>query len=297
MSDAAVTQTNREAAAAPVKDGWVIEPRRSGPVARARELWRYRRLLRYFAARSIDKMVRRTILGNWWLVIRPLFPLAVSTVIFGGMLNVPSGGVPYFLFLLVGTAIWELFGTSLMWATRSLDMNRGLLTRIYVPRMLLPIASMAPSFVTLAIYVAVAIAAVVYYRIVDGRFYVSLGPDSLWALLALALTLGLSIGIGFWTAFPALVARDVRFTLAYVLGFWVFLTPVFYPLSQVPEKWRWLVLLNPMAVYVEMFKWGVLGLGGIHPREIGIAVTITAVVGASGVWFFDRSEAEAADKV
>ena len=297
MGEAAVTQGNVEAGVAPIKDGWVIEPRRSGPVARGRELWRYRRLLRYFAARSMDKLVKRTILGNWWLLIRPLFPLTVSTLIFGGMLKVPSDGVPYFLFLLVGTAIWDLFGTSLMWATRSLDINRGLLTRIYVPRMLMPIAAVTPSLVTFAIYLAVFLVATIYYRIVDGRFYVSLGPDTLWAFLAVALTLALSIGIGFWTAFPALIARDVRFTLTYVLGFWVFLTPVFYPLSQVPEKWRWLVMINPMAAYVEMFKWGLLGLGGIHPREIAIAVAITAVVGASGIWFFDRSEAEAADKV
>ena len=297
MTDAATVPENAATDVEPLKDGWVIEPRRSGAMARARELWRYRRLLRYFAARSIDKMVRRTILGNWWLFIRPLFPLAVSTIIFGGMLDVSSDGVPYFLFLLAGTSIWELFATSLMWATRSLDMNRGLLTRIYVPRMLLPIAMVAPALVTFGIYLGVGVLAAVYYRIVDGQFYVAVRPDSLWAVLAVALTLILAVGIGFWTAFPALIARDVRFTLAYVLGFWVFLTPVLYPLSQVPEKWRWLMLLNPMAAYVEMFKWGILGLGGIHQREIGIAVTITALVAASGLWFFDRSEAEAADKV
>ena len=279
------------------QDGWVIEPRRSGPVARARELWRYRRLLRYFAVRSVEKVVRRTILGNWWLLIRPLFPLAVSTIVFGGMLKVASNGVPYFLFLLVGTAIWDLFATSVMWATRSLDINRGLLTKIYVPRLLLPIATIAPALVTFAIYAALGVVTLIYYRIVDGRNYAVLGLESLWVVPAFFLTLALAIGIGFWTAFPALVARDVRFSLSYVLGFWVFLTPVLYPLSQVPEKWRWLVLLNPMAVYVEMFKWGVLGLGGIHPREIVIAVTITLAVTTSGLWFFDRSEAEAADKV
>jgi lipopolysaccharide transport system permease protein len=297
MSEAAIARPDADSGIEPAKEAWVIEPRRSGPMARARELWRYRRLLRYFAARSLDKLVRRTILGNWWLFIRPLFPLVVSTLIFGGMLKVSSDGVPYFLFLLVGTAIWDLFATSLMWATRSLDMNRGLLTRIYIPRMLLPIATVTPALVTFAIYGGVGVVATAYYRIIDGRFYLTFGPDSLWSVLAVALTMILAIGIGFWTAFPALVARDVRFTMQYVLGFWVLLTPVLYPLSQVPEKWRWLVLLNPMAAYVEMFKWGILGLGGIHPREIGIAVTITAIVAASGLWFFDRSEAGAADKV
>jgi lipopolysaccharide transport system permease protein len=279
------------------KDGWVIEPRRPGFVARARDLWHYRRLMRYFAVRTIEKMTRRTILGRGWLFIRPLFPLLVMTLVFGGALGVPSDGIPYFVFLVVGTAVWDLFASALMWATRSLDLNRGLLTKIYIPRTLLPIACIAPSLVTFAIYLALALCTGIYFWIVDGRSYFVLGSGMLWSLLAAMLSLALAIGIGFWTAFPALVARDVRFSLGYVLGFWVFLTPVMYPLSEFPQQWRWAVLLNPMAAYVEMFKWGLLGRGGIHPREIAIAVSITAAVMISGLWFFDRSEAEAADKV
>jgi lipopolysaccharide transport system permease protein len=279
------------------KNGWVIEPRRSGLGARLRELWRYRRLLRYFAWRSLQKGIARTVLGYGWLFIRPLFPLAVSTLVFGGVLNVSSAPVPYFLFLVVGTAIWDLFATSVMWATRSLDINRGLLSRIYVPRLLLPVATVTPAVTTFAIYMGVAALAGIYYRIVDGQSHFVWGPELLWSALAALLCLLLAIGIGFWTAFPALIARDVRFTLGYVLGFWVFLTPVLYPLSQIPEKWRWLVLLNPVAAYVEMFKWGLLRLGGVRPREVGVAVAITALVLIGGLWFFDRSEAEAADKV
>src|SRR5688572_28168607 len=129
MSEAAAPPLDDAELALPA-DGWVIEPRGAGLVPRARELWRYRRLLRYFAARTIEKNVRRTILGNWWLVIRPLFPLLVTTMVMGGLLKVPSEGVPYFVFLVVGTSAWELFATSLMWSTRSLEINRGLLSRL-----------------------------------------------------------------------------------------------------------------------------------------------------------------------
>jgi lipopolysaccharide transport system permease protein len=284
-------------AAEPLKDGWVIEPRRTGPSARAREVWRYRRLLRYFAVRSVQRIASRTILGNWWLLIRPLFPLFVTTIVFGGVLGVGSDGVPYFLFLVVGTSIWDLFASSAMWATRSLEINRGLLTRVYIPRMLLPIATVTPALVTFVIHLAVAVAAGVYFRVADGRNYFALGFDTLWAAFAVVMTIVLGIGIGFWTSFPALVARDVRFTLGYVLGFWVFLTPVMVPLSAFPEKWHWLLLLNPMAAYVQMFKWGVLGLAGITVGQIATAVAITLLAAASGLWFFERSEAEAADKV
>jgi lipopolysaccharide transport system permease protein len=277
-------------------DHWLIEPRSAGLVQRARELWRYRRLLKYFAVRSIGRGVRRTILGRWWLLIRPLFPLTVSAIVFGRVLQVDSSGVPYFLILLIGTSIWDLFETSVMWATRSLDMNRGLISRIYVPRILLPVAAVTPALLTFSIYVGVAAIATAYYWFTSGRIYLAIRPDTLWALAALLCTLILAVGIGLWTSFPALVARDVRFTLGYVLGFWVFLTPVVYPLTQIPERWRWLVLLNPMAAYVEMFKWGVLGVGGVHAQEVGIALGITVLVVGSGLWFFDRSEAEAADK-
>jgi lipopolysaccharide transport system permease protein len=295
MSDAEpITFDESELAAAP--DMWLIEPRGAGLVQRARELWRYRRLLKYFAVRSVERGVRRTILGHWWLLIRPLFPLMVSAIVFGRVLRVDSGGVPYFLFLVVGTAAWDLFESAVMWATRSLDMNRGLISKFYVPRSLLPVASVTPALVSFLVYVGVIALATAYYWFTSGKIYLTFRPDTLWALAALLCTLVFAMGIGFWTAFPALVARDVRFTLAYVLGFWVFLTPVVYPLTQIPERWRWLVMLNPMAAYVEMFKWGVLGIGGVHARETAIALAITAAVVGSGLWFFDRSEAEAADK-
>ncbi len=274
---------------------WAIEPRREGLLARLRDVWRYRRLLRFFGWKALQKLYARTVLGWSWLFIRPLFPLLVNTIIFSGVLGVGSGGVPYFLFLVTGVSIWELFATAVTWGTRSLELNRGFMTRIYIPRLILPIAMMTPSYLTFVINLAVLACAIVYYRLTTGVVY--LVPAKLgWAVVAMALAWLLALGISLWTSVPALVARDVRFTLGYVLGFWVFLTPVLYPLN-VPDKYAWLMPLNPMAAIVNAFKYGVLGIDVLNLRDLGIAALLATAVFVSGLWFFGRAEADAADKV
>jgi lipopolysaccharide transport system permease protein len=278
-------------------ESWVIEPRRPGLKARARDLWRYRRLLRFFGRKTLEKQYARTILGWGWLLIRPLFPLFVKTLVFGGLLAVASDGVPYFLFLVIGTSSWELFSGSVMWGTRSLDLNRGLLKRLYVPRLILPIAMMTPALLTFVIHVAVIIGALVYFRLADNVWYVGQPRGLLWSAASVVCTLLLALGLALWTSVPALRARDVRFTMNYLLGFWVFLTPVFYPLSAVPQEWRAWVALNPMAVYVQMFKMGILRSETPSPQHLITAGAITLVVVVSGFWYFNRAEADAADRV
>ena len=141
---------------------WVIEPRREDLMSRLRDVWRYRRLMRFFATKSLEKMIRRTVLGPIWLLIRPLFPIFVNTFIFGGVLGVGSDGVPYFLFVTTGSAIWELFSAATMWGTRSLDLNRGLMNRIYIPRLILPLATMTPAYLNFVIYMVVLAVGFVY---------------------------------------------------------------------------------------------------------------------------------------
>ena len=279
----------------PAGDDWVIEPRRDGLVARLRDVWRYRRLLRFFGWKALQKLYARTVLGWSWIFIRPLFPLAVNTIIFSGVLGVGSQGVPYFLFLVTGISIWELFASALTWGTRSLELNRGFMTRIYIPRLILPIAMMTPSYLNFVINLAVIACALIYYRVTAGMLY--LEPANLgWAVVAVALALLLALGISLWTSVPALIARDVRFTLGYVLGFWVFLTPVLYPLNVSP-KYAWLMPLNPMAAIVNAFKYGVLGIDVLNVRDLGTAALMALAIFVSGLWYFGRAEADAGDKV
>jgi lipopolysaccharide transport system permease protein len=283
-----------ETATAPAP-GWVIEPRREGLKARFRDVWRYRRLMRFFASRTLQKLYANTVLGWAWIFIRPLVPLVVNTIIFSGVLRVGSYDVPYFLFLTTGNSIWEFFASAVTWGTRSLELNRGFMSKVYVPRLIMPMAAMAPSYLYLGINVAVLACSLVYYRVTTGVNYLAflhLG----WAFAALALTVVLALGISLWTSVLALQARDVRFTLGYVLGFWVFLTPVLYPLN-VPAKWQWAIALNPMAAIVNAFKYGVLAIPVLDLEHLGIAVLISGVTLASGLWFFNRADATAADKL
>ncbi|MEQ1757986.1 MAG: ABC transporter permease [Vicinamibacterales bacterium] len=274
---------------------WVIQPRREGITARLRDVWRYRRLIRFLAFKSIAKLYQGTALGWIWIFIRPLFPLVVNALVFGRMLGVGSHGVPYFLFLVAGTLIWELFESSVMWGTRSLQLNRGFMSRIYIPRLIMPVASMAPAYINMLISLAVLFIAAVYYKITTGTMFLTPAHAG-WALLAVVLAAYLSIAISLWTSVPALHVRDVRFTVGYVMGFWVFLTPVLYPIS-VPPRYQWLVALNPMAAIVNAFKYGVLGIDVLSRRDLVIAVMISTVVFVSGLLFFSRAEATAADKI
>jgi len=276
---------------------WTVEPRAVGFGARLAEMWRYRRMFRFFSHRAVLKLYRNTILGAVWIVLRPLIPLAVRVLLFGALLNVNNTSrVPYFLFVAVGTAAWELFASSVMWATRSLELNGGMLTKVYVPRLILPIVTMVPGVIYFLINVAVIALALVYYRIHDGVWYL----DTTWILVApvcVVLILALALAIGLWTSVLAVGARDVRFGLGYALDFWIYLTPVVYPLALVPGHVQWLFTLNPMAVLVVGFR-GAL-LGGEGPTPVAWLTTLAIITGLmiAGLSYFQRAEAEAVDNL
>ena len=288
MSDTSTAQAS-------LGDEWVIQPRREGLLPRLRDVWKYRRLLLFFAWRAFERLYKGSVLGPAWILIRALLPLAVQTLVFGGVLGVGSNGIPYFLFVAVGTTSWDLFAQAVMWGTRSLQMNQTFLTRIYIPRLILPVATMSPAILNFAVHVGVVVGAIIYYRVTTGVLYFA--PLNLgWAVLSVGMALLLALGISLWTSVPALVARDVRFTLGYVLGFWLFLTPVLYPIPRTAQH-GWLLSLNPMSVIVTAFKHGVLGVEAPRLDDLGVAFVVIAVVLGSGLWFFGWSEAEAADKV
>jgi lipopolysaccharide transport system permease protein len=280
-----------------IQDTWVIEPRSAGVVARAQEIWRYRRMFRFFGEKALRKLYQRTILGKAWIVLRPLVPLLVRVFVFGALLEVGSTtGVPYFLFLAVGTAAWDLFASCVMWATRSLQLNTGMLTRMYVPRLILPVATMAPGFANFAVYLSVIVATLVYYRFSHGVWYV----DPTWivvAPVAAVLIVLFALAIGLWTSVFGATARDVRFGLAFVLEFWIYVTPVVYSLKIVPGSFAWAMLINPMAVLVIAFRGAILGGEGPPPWAWASALAIITMSLVAGLIFFNRAEAEAVDSL
>jgi lipopolysaccharide transport system permease protein len=275
----------------------VIEPRQPGLRERALEFWRYRRVMPYFGRRMLKKRYQRTWLGWIWIPLRPTFAIASRVFVFGTVLGVAAGGAPYLLFLIIGMSAWGLFASSAYWATRSLELHRGFLKRIYIPRLTILTAAIVPASVEYAVYVVIAVITFVYYEIATGHLYLNVSPELLFAPLGILLMLVLALAIGLWTSVYGAQARDVRFGLNYVLGFWIFLTPVFYPLSTVPQGARQALLFNPMTAPIQLVQDGFLGTGGPPALALFVSLGTVAIVAGGGLWFFNRSEALALDYV
>jgi lipopolysaccharide transport system permease protein len=277
---------------------WVITARTrfdlSGQVA---ELWRYRAIVRFFANRAVKALYARTQLGWTWLLIRPLAPLIVGSLIYGGVMKVPSYGVPYFLFLLASSIIWMTFDGALAWGTRGLELNRQIITKLYFPRSLLPFATMAAGLTDPVVLSGVLVVALARYAWTDGTSYLLVHPGLLLLPVPILLALGLAFAIALFTSVWQGRARDTRFALGYVSGFWFFLTPVIYPLTLVAPEWHWVIWLNPMTSIVETFRWSLFGIGVLSPLSLATtALTVMAVM-ASGFWYFGYVESHTADKM
>ncbi|MBI4887441.1 MAG: ABC transporter permease [Acidobacteria bacterium] len=283
------------ASAAGAPDAWSIEPARAGAVEMVRELWRYRRLLWFFAIEGIQGMYAGTSLGIFWLFARPLFPILIGSFVFGSLLEVPSDGVPYFLFFLSGMSVWMLFDRSLLWVTRSMDQQRNLLKKLYFPRLLVPISAVSRALVYFFIYMALIIGTAIYIFVNTGRWYLAVGPGWLVAIGASLMAILSALAIGLYTCVLQTKYKDVRFGLRYSMGFWMYLTPVIYPISQVPPNLRWVIYLNPMASVVETFKWSLLGVGQLPVVPLLSAMLVVTIVGAGGVRYFLNSEAASVD--
>jgi lipopolysaccharide transport system permease protein len=278
---------------------WVIEPRGGSLAARARELWVYRHLFRYFMMNTIRRLYHKTVLGWLWLFIRPLLPAIALMVIFHRVGGMSTGDdTPYFLFLLVGMGLWSTLSESLMWMTRSFQINGAVLKKLYFPRLLLPAAAVGPAVVNLAIMLGLILVVDLYFYWIDGRLWIVPRPELSLAPIALLLTLLLAFSIGLFTSVLGAEYRDVRLTLSYVLQFWFLLTPIVYPLSAVPESYRWLAALNPMTLNVQLFKWAFFGIGDeLAPTDMIAPLVILVVLFFLGLWFFIKVEATAVDRM
>ena len=278
---------------------WVIEPRQHGAFARLRELWSYRYLWWYFASATVTALYRRSALGWFWLLMRVVAPIGLNAIVFGDMLDQAQKveRVPYFLFFLCGTVAWTLFERSLFFITRSVERNRRLVTRVYFPRLILPVAAVAPGLVYLAVLLIVLAVTVVVFHQRDGIWYVSLTPRLLASFGAIVVSLLFAIAVGLWTSVLQARYRDIRYALRYITPFWFLLTPVVYPLSEISSKYSWLVALNPMAPIVEAFKWGTLGQEAFPVVPAALSLGLVVITMLTGLWFFNREEAASVDKL
>lgn len=275
----------------------IIEPKDNSILSNLFSLWDYRHLLVYFSLRIASQRYKETILGWLWLIIRPLVSSVLFSVVFGGLANIPSDGIPYILFFITGMSNWYFFQQALIFITRSLSSNRKFITKLYFPRIIIPIASMAAPMVEFLVYILVLIGVAVFYYLINHKFYILFRYELLLSIFFTFLTVLFVLGVGLWTSVLNSQARDVRLTLPFLLQMWFYITPVIYPISLVPEKWQWLVILNPMAVIIEGFKWSVLGIGIIHTQYIFLTCVVISLTLISGLWFFSKAETQFVDSL
>lgn len=277
---------------------WIIAPELDlGFAGRLREVWRYRRILLFFAVKAVQALYADTKLGVGWLILRPLAPVLVGTLVFGELMAAPSEGVPYFLFFLAGSIIWGFFSEPLMRGSRGLEVNRQLLTKLYLPRVILPAGQLAAGLVEPVVLTGVFAVAVWYYRATTGVWY-GVDPGRVpVAVLAGLLAIVFAFAASLWTSVLQARARDLRYVLGYALSFWFFLTPIVYPRSMMPPQLQWVALLNPMTGPVEAFRWALLGTDALSWTALGISSSAIALVLALGLWFFTSAESGTVDRL
>lgn len=271
----------------------VIEPRQHSLLGSLRSAWQARWLIPQFGMRMVEKRYARTLLGWLWLPLRPALDLAGRALLFGALLGVDSGDRPYIVFFAIGMASWYLFERTAFWGTRSLEVHRKFFGRVQAPRLTAVVSSAIPAATDFVIYAGLAAVVLVYYRIADGVFYAGTGVQTLIAVPGLLLLALLGLVVALWTAPPGEHARDVRFSIAYVLAFVFVITPVIYPISAVPEQYRPLAELNPVTAPVEMVKFGLLATAPPTPTSLASTAVAIVVIGTVGFWFFARAERRA----
>lgn len=253
------------------------------------ELWRSRELVFWLALRDIQVRYKQTALGIAWVLLQPLVTMGVFSIVFGRLAKLPSDGVPYPLFVLAGLVPWTFFASALTNSAQSLVLNVNLLTKVYFPRLAIPIAAALASLVDLALATLLLVVATCVW-----------GPSPTARLLALvplmALCLAAVLGVGLWLAATNVRYRDVRYVVPFLVQLWLFATPVAYSSSLVPSRWRPLYALNPMVGVIDGYRWAVLGVR-LQGPTVAVSLCSVAALLLFGVWTFRRQERSFADMV
>ena len=268
-----------------------IKPSTGLTALNLRDLWIYRELVFFMIWRDIKVRYKQTLLGALWAVIQPVLTMLVFTFLFGRVAKVPSDGIPYPIFSYTALLPWGLFVTALNQASRSLTANHNMVTKVYFPRLVLPLASVLAGLVDFAIALLVLIAMMIYYRIFPTL-------TALWAVPAfLLLAIVTALGVALWLSAINVQYRDVNYALPFLTQFWLFITPVAYSSKVISDKWQLIYSLNPMAGVVNGFRWALLGSGTGPGPELAISAGISLLILVGGLFYFRSMERTFADTI
>jgi lipopolysaccharide transport system permease protein len=285
---------------APVDSQTVIRPRRGWQAINFIELWRYRDLLFFLAWRDISVRYKQTILGATWAVIQPFFAMIVFSVFFGYFIHVPSDGTPYPIFSYTALLPWGYFSAAVASAAQSLIDNEKLLSKIYFPRLIIPLASLFPPLLDFAIAFVVLVLMLIGYRLLPdqaSRFYAPLSINVIWLPAFLMLALITALGVGLWISALNVQYRDFRYVIVFLVQLWLFASPVTYPASIIPAAILPLYSINPMVGVIEGFRWALLGTGALSLASLTVSVIVAMGLLISGAFYFRRMERVFADVI
>lgn len=283
MTDTAVTPSKAE-------EVIVLRPSRGWSTLNLRDLWRYRELIYFLTWRDIKVRYKQTVLGAAWAIIQPLVNMVVLSIIFGNFARMPTDNLPRPIFTFAALLPWGLFSKALSDAGRSMLSNRNMITKVYFPRLIIPLASVMGGVVDFGIQFVILLGMMFYYG-----YYPTINVWTLPFFLLLALITAL--GFGLWLSSLNVLYRDVGYVLPFLTQLWMLVTPVAYSTSVVPDRWALVYALNPMVGVVEGFRWALLGSGSPPGPILAVSTAISILLLISGMYYFRRMERTFADMV
>lgn len=277
-------------AADPIRGAHVIRPSSGWSSLDLREVWRYRELLYFLIWRDVKVRYKQTFFGAAWALLQPVMFMIVFTIFFGRLADVPSQGFPYPVFALAALVPWTFFAQAVSGASESLIVSSNMVSKIYFPRLLLPLAAAGAYVVDLILAMGVLLVVASVYGVYPGLTIV-------WLPLLTGAVFVTAIAVGMWLSALNVRYRDVKYAVPFLIQLWLFISPVVYPSELVPDRWKTLYALNPMAAIIDGFRWSVLGA---HPPSLStVAASSIAVIAifVGGMIFFQRSQRTFADVI
>jgi len=266
----------------------VIKPSRGWSAINFKDLWSFRELLYFLTWRDIKVRYKQTLIGAGWAILQPFFAMIVFTIFFGKMAKVPSEGIPYPIFSYAGLLLWTYFSTAVTHSGNSLVGNERLVTKVYFPRLIIPLSSSIAGILDYFIALSILILMIFYYNITVSPFLLMLPFLLFFAFIA-------ATGLGLWLSAINVKYRDVRYAIPFFIQLLLFATPVIYPTSILPEKFRWLLSLNPISGIIDAHRTCILAHHPINWQSLGISVAMTLLIFITGAFYFRRVERFFAD--
>lgn len=267
-----------------------IRPSTGWTALNLRDLWVYRELIFFMIWRDLKVRYKQTLLGATWAIIQPVMTMLVFNFLFTKVAKVPTEGIPYPIFSFTALLPWGLFTTALNTASRSLTANTNMVSKIYFPRLVLPIASVLAGLVDFAIAFVLLIGMMIYYKITP--------TVAVWTLpLFMLLAIITALGVALWLSAINVKYRDVNYALPFLTNFWLFITPVAYSANVISQKWQLVYSLNPMAGVVNGFRWALLGAETVLGPALAVSIGISLIVLIGGLFYFRNMERTFADLI